>query len=742
LGLFKNKQITNLTSSEVVNTFETLFNASPIGFTFVRNNEILIVSEKFANIFGYTTDELVGMKMVNLHPEEVRATLRERGIRRLEGVKEPPSYETFGLKKDGTTFPIQLDVERVELTDGPALLAFIQDISNRKLAEEKLRESETKYRLVTEATFEALILSMDGKLVEANDAFAKIWGYDSVKEMVGKTPYDLATPESAELIIQNIKEGNETPYEFTGVKKDGTIIYLESVSRNFMYKGKKSRVTGMRDITDRKLAEIAMQESEIKFRSLIKNSPNDILTIDKNGNILFINRVSIPERKEKVIGMPLTEFFDSESSRKIQEAIDQAFRTGEKVSIHDIHIRNLHLLAHFIPFGITSEIDQVMIIITDVTEMKKATEKVKESEEKYRDLVESSHNLIWQISNSGTITFANKAVEQILGYPVDEVIGRKFYNFKTPEDLERTKEKFSQIMDGQSLSSYETTYIAKDKTDRILVFDSVPIRNEYGTIVGIQGIAMDVTERKQTEKDLQEANNRINHIQKIEAIGRFAGGIAHDFNNMLTIIQSQCDLLFSQITTSAENYEDVGHVKAAIEKATELTSQLLKFGKKQDMSPEVVNLNITVQTMSVMIKRIIPQNINLELNLEENIYKVYVDPSQIAQVIMNLIINAVDAMSEGGVLTLSTQNLTKENLVKLAVSDTGTGMDANTKRQLFEPFFTTKEESGTGLGLATSFNIIQQSNGKIEVKSSLNKGTTLSIYLPMNKKENQIYKET
>jgi signal transduction histidine kinase len=219
-------------------------------------------------------------------------------------------------------------------------------------------------------------------------------------------------------------------------------------------------------------------------------------------------------------------------------------------------------------------------------------------------------------------------------------------------------------------------------------------------------------------------------MQKIEAIGSFAGGIAHDFNNMISIIQSHCDLLLAQDSHSDSTRDELNNILEATQNAGALTGQLLTFSKKHVQNPEKINLNLTVRSMSGMIERIIPKNIELNLDLDEQLKDVYVDPSQIGQVIMNLISNAIDAMPDGGKLKISTRNVESRTSIKLSVQDTGIGMTEHTKKHLFEPYFSDKKVKGTGLGLAISYRIIQESSGKIEFQSILDQGTIFNVYLP------------
>jgi two-component system cell cycle sensor histidine kinase/response regulator CckA len=378
-------------------------------------------------------------------------------------------------------------------------------------------------------------------------------------------------------------------------------------------------------------------------------------------------------------------------------------------------------------------------VTIDISERKQAEDALLEAETKYRSIFENAIEGIFQATPDGRYIAANPAMARILGYGSAEELIRertclKRENYVNPESALTAR----RMLDADGLvTGFECEILRKDGSVITTIENLRAIYDEEGELLNYEGSMEDVTERKLLESQLRQS-------QKLEAVGMLAGGIAHDFNNLLTVIGGYCELSLLRLNERDPLYRNLTEVSKAANKAAVLTRQLLAFSRKQVLQPRVLDLNSIVAEMEKLLRRLIGENIEFDAQLGENLGQVKADPGQVEQVIMNLAINSRDAMPEGGRLLIETANvvLSEEhakrhatvepgNYVMLAVSDTGCGMDKETQARIFEPFFTTKEQGkGTGLGLATVYGIVKQSEGSIWVYSELDKGTTFKIYLP------------
>ncbi|MHA2253580.1 MAG: PAS domain-containing sensor histidine kinase, partial [Candidatus Kariarchaeaceae archaeon] len=647
-------------------------------------------------------------------------------------------------------------VAPIELHDGLAKLAYISDISERKQIDKRLRETKEQFQTLIEASFDGITIAVDGLVIDANESLIKMFGYDSVEDVLEKTPDFFVTPESFQIISERTRQQDGQPYEVTGIKKDGTEFYIEIISKPCIHGGKRARITAIKDITQRKNAEFALKKREAQYRSIFEHAPIAFSEIDLTEGIEYLRKLGIldndlssifnehPEIETEFFGKVRRTAANTELCNLLEIPNEQIsspyFVKYEDPIFGDSLIELIKHLSesdYFIEFETNlrtymGNIRNVFVhrsIIHDpssdgifmLNSMIDITKR-KIAESNYRKILETSINLIFEVDQNMRFTYVSPASETILGYKPEEMIGKKVTDLKASSDIDDYLQNLELLKNVKSLLGYETDFISKSGDRRTLFVNNFPERDEYGNVIKFQGAAIDITEAKKLEQQLFQA-------QKMEAIGRLVNGIAHDFKNILTIIQGNSELLLHEMDQTNIHYNDIVNIFDASEKGAALIKQLLSFSKQQKLEPEPINLNHTIKSLLGIIKSGLTSNISIELELEEAINQVNVDPAQIGQVVMNLVINAKDAMPDGGVLRIITKN--KEQNVMLCIEDTGIGIDREIQTKIFDPFFSTKGDYGTGLGLATVYGIVDQSGGSITINSEAGKGTVFQVYLPI-----------
>ena len=498
------------------------------------------------------------------------------------------------------------------------------------------------------------------------------------------------------------------------------------------------------EIDERRKMEKKLRDSEEFFREITINSSDLLFIVNAKGTITYVSpsveRI-VGYRPDELIGKNSFDLIVPEDHIRAGKDFGKALRTKEISIPNSFRIRHKSG-AELIMEGIgknlldNPSVAGFVMNIRDVTDRKRTEESLKESEKRYRTIFESTATANIIIAEDTTILMANDNFANLCGYPKHELEGKMSWTvFIHPEDLQKMKtyHKIRRVDSGLAPSSYEFRFLNR-KGDILYLFLSIAVIPDSNDSIAS---LVDLTGRKQLEIQLTQA-------QKMESVGRLAGGVAHDFNNMLSVIIGNTEMAINRIERSGPLYKSLQEIMNAGMRSADLTRQLLAFARKQTISPKVLDLNDIVTGMLKMLQRLIGENINLGWHPGHNLWKVKIDPSQVDQLLANLMVNARDAVEKAGSITIETSNTICDeaycadqpecipgDYVLLAVSDNGSGMEKETLANIFEPFFTTKKEGqGTGLGLATVYGIVKQNNGFINVYSEPGQGTTFRIYLP------------
>ncbi|MBA7646690.1 Sensor histidine kinase RcsC [subsurface metagenome] len=754
----------------------------------------------FEHMTGLTADEVIGQKLNMLFPEATRDESLNKIANTLSG-EYWESVEIPILRKDGDIRIALWNSANIYAENSSTLLATIaqgMDITERKRAEEALRESEERYRSILETAPHSITITRvkDGRYLQVNEAFCQMRGY-SREEVLGRTPFELnlyVNPEDRERLIKILKEkGEVNGFEVQYQKRDGTAIDTLMSARPLEYENEDCLIAVVTDVTELKGAQEALKKRLAYEKMLADISTRAILIEDISicldecleimGKTLHVSRIYIFEyhhgpgtadntfewvsdgiapQKENLQGIPTNLYpwwMEMLNNSKIinYQDIEDIPGGPEKEILRSQRIKSILVVPLFVNnafYGfmgfdeclyhrkwLDEDVDILKTtaqIISNAFESKQAEEALRESEEKYRLLVENANDAIFVMQDQ-KVKFPNpRAVEigRYLGVDLEQV---PFINYIHPQDREMVIKRHISRLKGEKVpSTYSFRLIARDGEELWMELNAILINWEDKPAT--LNFLRDITKQKKLEAQLQQA-------RRMEALGTLAGGIAHDFNNLLMGIQGRTSLMLIDTDLPQLHYEELKGIEDIVKSAAGLTKQLLGFARTGKYEVKPADMNELIHKSSQMFGRT-KKETKIHTKYQESIWPVEVDRSQIEQVLLNLYVNAWQAMPGGGELYLQTENvmfdesyskpykLSPGKYVKISVTDTGVGMDEATQERIFEPFFTTKKMGrGMGLGLASTYGIIKNHDGIINVFTQKGEGTTFDIYLPASEKE-------
>jgi PAS domain S-box-containing protein len=740
---------------------------------FDMKSGFVFASEGARRIYGLLDSKWTIPEVQKIPLPECRDML-DNALRNL--IKENRPYDVeFKIKRPDTGEIV--DIHSVAEYDSHKKLVFgiIRDITDRKRAEEALRESEIFNRILFESNRTAIVV-MDvntNRCIDCNPAAVEIYKYKSREEVIGKTPLDVSadiqydgTPSSgkARHYIETADKNGFVAFEWLHRRPDGqcwdAMVHLVS----FELRGRRLMQFSLYDITEQKKTEEALKQAEAKYRTIFQDAGIGIFQTTMQGFIVIAN-------------MALARIFGYDSPQELIDSItdignDVYVNPDDRLKLMEMCRKNIFVERFETRFyrkdrsvtwvsvnarAVKDSNGSILYLegtIEDITARKHAEEELYQAHQRLFDIIEFLPDATFVIDDQKRVVAWNLACEEITGVKKEEIIGKGDYVYSIPFYGEKRPILIDYVtMDSRELAQ---KYSSIRKKGNILYAEAIvpklykgkgaylsgissPLFDREGRMVGAIESIRDLTEFKQLENQLRQS-------QKMEAIGTLAGGIAHDFNNILTALIGYATLL-KMNTENATLCSYIDQILFASQKATDLTRSLLTFSKQQIINPKPVNINNIIKGTEKLLKRLVTEDIAIKTVLADEDIIIMADATQIDQILFNLVTNARDAMSQGGTITIKTETVELDDefrhlyghsgtgrYVLLSFSDTGRGMDEETRERIFDPFFTTKEAGkGTGLGLSTVYGIVKQHGGYIIVFSELDAGTIFHVYLPVVK---------
>jgi PAS domain S-box-containing protein len=713
-------------------------------------HRVVDVNPAYERMYGKRRDEVIGRTLTELVPARLRQERRALVERALAG--EAAELLTTGFRGDGTPFDLEVRVIPFQHRGELHVLGIARDITGRKKAEEAMRASEEQYRAIFNASADALVLrDADFRIVDVNATYERMSGW-SRDEVLGLNRV-VANPADVAPRIQALHEralaGETIALEVPLVRRDGTRYELELRGVPIQHRGQPHVLYMGRDVTERKRAEEALRASEEQYRAIFNASADALVLWDNQYRRVDVNpayQAMYGWAREEVIGKGYEDpRFPPEYAKTRLELVRRALG-GEDCQAELEAIRSdgtrIRTEVHAIPFRHRGE-PHVLAIARDITERKQSEEALRASEEQYRSIFNASADAMLLRDDRMTIVDANPAFLALCGLPREQVVGKNHAPFVTESFEADAARMLGEAMAG-SRGSLEAQTLSFDGTLLDVEVRAIPML--YRGRRHVLAIARNITGEKRAEAERHRFEARLRQAQKMEAIGQLTGGIAHDFNNILASVMGYVVLAEERVTDAGDSksVEYLDQALASCRRARDLIQQMLTFSRGGRGEPRALSLATVVRDAMPMLRSSLPSTLGIEIEADDTVPAVLIDEVQAHQVLLNLAINARDAMPDGGALRISVARTELQDAVctscraavngsyvELCVADRGKGIDPGLLERIFDPFFSTKAPGkGSGMGLSMVHGIVHEHGGHVIVESDWGMGTCFRILLP------------
>jgi PAS domain S-box-containing protein len=701
---------------------------------------IIDANSAFARLIGRGADQLVGRLLSEVRPGLWPDLLDRAG--RVATSGQPEEFEQRDAKSDRSS------LIRLSRVGSASLMATIEDTTDAHRAEAVLDRNAFIESIIASTGDGLVVFDRDLRMSVWNTAIEEITGW-TADQILGRKPRDVFREEIAgrleEIVAGIIATGDSRwiEFELDGFPS-GRTGWARAVGRAHRDAGGQvvGVVASIRDITTRRGVEDILRAQAGFVEELLEAIPSPIVAKDRDGRVTLCNTAYAAGNygltREEVIGKTNRELGQPEAAMHLEHDRKAIASGMPEVYEADRFLANGTVRRHIVVKApLRSESGEITGTVTadqDITERHAAEQALRQSEERFRTLFDVASDAIFIHDIGGKFVEVNHTACERLGYSRDEFLTMSPSDIDAPEFAPLIAER-EEALAGQGSAFFEGAHMRKDGTVVPVELSATVI--DLGGCKSILSIARDISERRRAETERNALEDQLRQAQKTEEIGRLAGGIAHDFNNLLTAIRGNASLALAELPPDGVMREELEEIEQAADRAAGLTRQLLTFARRTVLKPEVIDLGAVTRSLEPMLRRVIGENITFVTVIPKSPVSVLADRGQVEQVVVNLSVNARDAMRDGGTLTIEIGEVEDaeagpaDRMATLSVSDSGVGMDTDVMQHLFEPFFTTKNPGeGTGLGLATVYGIVRQAGGTITARSEPGRGSTFMVCLP------------